>query len=355
MGRAAELTLSVTDTEVRLRGAGLEVSGLHAGRDRRWLMRCGACGRAGSSWRACAARTWPTTPAVGGACDAGGGGAAAGGGVLAGPVAAALGEVIADAERRWAPVRLGIDVPGELRALPWEALAVPGRDAAGAASTAGRLPPQAADEVPVPSVAGPLRIVVAISAPLSGGGGVLDYERELRNMLAAVRGARQGPARVQIVHFATTAEIRAALAAEPAHVLHLSGHGQPGAIELEDDEGNARVLDARQFVAEAIPPGRMPPVIALSACYTDAAATEDSVFRRGSHRAGRGGGDRHRDRRHRRVRHPGVRPDLRRTGRCSAPERSPPSLRPGAPSSSSSPIHPTPATSNWPGWASGRC
>ena len=183
-------------------------------------------------------------------------------------------------QRRWAPVRLGIDVRGPLQALPWEALALPGAGTPLALHpllTVYRL--QDAGRAGAPVLAGPLRVVIAISAPLAGGGGVLDYERELRNMLAAVRGARQGQARVRIVHFATTGEIRAALAAEPAHVLHLSGHGRPGAIELEDADGNGRVLDAAQFVAEAIPPGRMPPVIALSACHTDAAtAAGDPSF-----------------------------------------------------------------------------
>ena len=199
---------------------------------------------------------------------------------LSGPVAAALGEVIADAENRWAPVRLGIDVQGGMQGLPWEALALPGAGTPLALHpllAVYRQPPAAG--VPGPSPAGPLRIVIAISAPLSGGGQVLDYERELRNMLAAVRGARQGQAQVRIVHFATTGEVRAALAAERVHVLHLSGHGSPGAIELEDDDGNARNLDAQQFVAEAIPPGRMPPVIALSACHTGATtATGDPSF-----------------------------------------------------------------------------
>jgi len=74
------------------------------------------------------------------------------------------------------------------------------------------------------------------------------------------------------VHFATTAEINAALWQEPVHVLHLSGHGRPGLLELEREDGNARQVTADQFVTEAVPPGRMPPVIALAACHTDAAA-----------------------------------------------------------------------------------
>ena len=60
---------------------------------------------------------------------------------------------------------------------------------------------------------------------------MLDYERELRNVLAAVRAARQDAADVRVVPFATTAAIRAELDRGPAHVLHLSGHGSPGTPE----------------------------------------------------------------------------------------------------------------------------
>src|SRR4029453_8448188 len=103
---------------------------------------------------------------------------------------------------------------------------------------------------PVP---GPLRIVGAISAPTSGGGGVLDYERELRTVLAAVRGARVGDARVRILPFATTAPTRKALDGGQTHVLHLSGHGGPGVLDLEDETGAARPVTATRFLAEAVP------------------------------------------------------------------------------------------------------
>lgn len=97
-------------------------------------------------------------------------------------------------------------------------------------------------------------------------------------MHAAVCGARQSREQVRVVHFATTAEINVALRQEPVHVLHLSGHGALGLLKLEDEDGNARRVTADQLVAEAIPPGRMPPVIALAACHTDAAASGDPSF-----------------------------------------------------------------------------
>jgi tetratricopeptide (TPR) repeat protein len=277
---AVELTLSVTGTEVRLRGSGSEVTGAHGGitsalADAMRGLRAGRVRRTVPGGQDSGGDVLPlaveaTSSAVGQLLAEA---------FLPGPVAAALGEVVADAERRWAPVRLGIEVGGELAALPWEALALPGTLLPLALHPLLAVYRQlGSGGVPPPEVPGPLRVLIAISAPVSGGGGILDYERELRNMLAAVRGARQGQARVRIVHFANTSEIRAALADEPAHVLHLSGHGLPGSIELEDDDGNARVLDAQRFVAEAIPPGRMPRVIALSACYSDTAAGGDRSF-----------------------------------------------------------------------------
>ena len=115
---------------------------------------------------------------------------------------------------------------------------------------------------------------MAIAAPDTGGGPVLDYERELRNVLAAVRAARQGAADVRVVPFATLGAIRAELDRGPAHVLHLTGHGSPGILALEDEDGSARPVTADELADLAVPPGQMPPVVVLSACYTDAAGSQ---------------------------------------------------------------------------------
>ena len=115
---------------------------------------------------------------------------------------------------------------------------------------------------------------MAIAAPDTGGGPVLDYEQELRNVLAAVRQARQDAADVRVVPFATVAAIRAELDRGPAHVLHLTGHGSPGTLTLEDEDGAARPVTADELADLAVPPGQMPPVITLSACYTDAAGSQ---------------------------------------------------------------------------------
>ena len=103
---------------------------------------------------------------------------------------------------------------------------------------------------------------------------MVDYERHLRSVIAEVRSARQDDADVRVIPFAVLSAIREELQRAPAHVLHVYCHGSPGRLELEDQDGNARLVGAEEFLAEAIPPGAMPPVITLSACYTDAAAAD---------------------------------------------------------------------------------
>ncbi|MFI5912650.1 tetratricopeptide repeat protein [Dactylosporangium sp. NPDC051541] len=55
-------------------------------------------------------------------------------------------------------------------------------------------------------------------------------------------------------------------------MLHLSGHGTPGLLQLEDEDGAARMVTADEFLDEAVPPGSQPPVFALAACHTVAFA-----------------------------------------------------------------------------------
>lgn len=45
--------------------------------------------------------------------------------------------------------------------------------------------------------------------------------------------------------------------------------GSPERSDSRTPVGNARDVDATTFVDEAIPPGRMPPVVALAACHTN--------------------------------------------------------------------------------------
>ena len=235
--------------------------------------------------------------------------------------ASELGKVLAAAERAHQPVRLGLAVPPELAGLPWEAL--PSPDGRGPlalhplVSVYRKTDAAAARVLP-----GPLRIVVAIAAPDSGGGPVLDYERELRNVLAAVRAARQDAADVRVVPFATVAAIRAELDRGPAHVLHISGHGSPGTSEPGKRRRVGPAGHRRRVRGPGDPAG------------ADAAGDHlVGLLHRRRRQPGRGlvrgpavparrrGGDRHRDLHHRPLRHPAAGPRVRRPGPGQRPGR----------------------------------
>ena len=270
-----DLALEVTSERVRLSGAGIDVSAPHGG------VRFGLAEAVNEARRertrtGLAVRAEPGTQVAAGSRAPGRAARLPGQSFLPEPVASELGRALAVAERAHQPVRLGLAVPADWAGLPWEALPRP--DGRGPLA----LHPlvnvyRKADTAVSRLLPGPLRIVVAIAAPDTGGGAVLDYERELRNVLAAVRAARRDAADVRVVPFATLAAIRAELDRGLAHVLHISGHGSPGLLYLENEDGSARPVTAEQFLDLAIPPGRMPPVVTLSACYSDAAASEDGT------------------------------------------------------------------------------
>jgi tetratricopeptide (TPR) repeat protein len=269
---AVDVLLTVAAGRVQLTGPGIEVAADHRG------VRSGLAEAVNEIRRSRSGLSLPTrsqesTPSAAGELPLSRAGRLLSESFLPGPIADILERVLVAAQRAHQPVRLGLALPPELAGLPWEALPSPdGRGALGlhplvslyrkADAAEGRVRP------------GPLRIVVAIAAPDTGGGPVLDYEKELRNVLAAVRAARQDAADVRVVPFATPAAIRAELGRGPAHVLHVSGHGSPGTLDLEGEDGSARPVTADELVDQAVPPGQMPPVITLSACYTDAAGSE---------------------------------------------------------------------------------
>ena len=283
LGLLADLLLSVSGAMVRLSGAGVDVSASHVG------VSPGLANAVHDVQRA-RARSGGTRGLAVVERDAAGvslrrAGQLLAGAFLPGPVSEALARLLRRAEREHAVVRIGVDAGG-LGWLPWEALPDPGSGEPLALHPLVAVYRRVPGGAP-PGWGGPLRLVVAISSPQVGGGAVLDYEQELRNVLAAVRGARQGEASVSVVPFATTEAIRAALAGGGVHVLHLSAHGDPGALALEDADGGKRLVDAATFLAEAVPAGAMPPVIALAACYTDVPAG-DGVASFASQLAARG-------------------------------------------------------------------
>jgi tetratricopeptide (TPR) repeat protein len=269
-----ELILEVGESQVRLRGAGVDVAARHGG------VNPGLAG-AVDDVRRRRARGGPTRweddagqDEIPADLGLGRAGQLLGASFLPRPVGDVLADALARAEAAHQEIRLGIDVSGPLARLPWEALPAPRGGRALAlhplVHVYRRMPGATVRAVP-----GPLRILVAIASP-EGGGEVLDYERELRNVVTAVRAARAGEAHVRVVRFGTTAAIHSALEAEEAHVLHVSAHGGPGTLTLEDEEGQARSLDADTFVKEAIPAGAMPLLVCLAACYTNVATAADA-------------------------------------------------------------------------------
>ena len=280
-GQPAEIVLGIGERTVSLSGDGWQVTGEHQGISPELGAAVNEIARARA--RAATTRRDPAAPPrdqvfasepAGEQLALGRAGQLMAQAFLPGQVGTRLGEVLATATAAHMPVRLGVQAAGELAWLPWEAMAAPqgaGPLALHPLVALYRRIPQAQASAATP---GPLRILVAIAAPESAGSAVLNYEHELRAVLAAVRTARQGHAQVRIVPFATVEAIRAELTAAAVHILHLSGHGTPGIMHLEDAAGKPHAVTADQFADEAIPPGKMPPVIALAACYTDVAPAD---------------------------------------------------------------------------------
>ena len=126
--------------------------------------------------------------------------------------------------------------------------------------------PPASPPVPAP---GPLKILAAVAAPdeTATPNAPLDVEREMEAVLGAVSGVVAGPhAQARILEVASLAAIRAALASDEYHVLHLSAHGSPDAVELEDEDGAPVRVTAGDLMGALKHAGRPVPLIVLSSC-----------------------------------------------------------------------------------------
>ena len=120
-------------------------------------------------------------------------------------------------------------------------------------------------------LAGPLKILVAVGAPDEGQtqSMVLDQERELQNILDAVEPAsRLDNAQVRILEVGHPQQIAAAIERDAYHILHLSCHGSPGHLELEDEEGRSVLTPAQQLISALRQAGRPLPLILLNACHS---------------------------------------------------------------------------------------
>jgi hypothetical protein len=124
-------------------------------------------------------------------------------------------------------------------------------------------------EPPAPQ-AGPLKILLAVAAPdaAAGGGPLLDYERESQNILDAVRDARRlENCEVRVLELGHPRPIADAFRADAYHVLHLSCHGGPGVLELEDEDGRPCHTTAQALLEPIRETGRPLPLVLLNACH----------------------------------------------------------------------------------------
>jgi hypothetical protein len=270
--QAVDLVLTVDEDMTRLAGPGINISAPHGG-VRLGLTEAVEEVRRVRARRGSVSRSQLITQARAAQLSLARAGSMLASSFLPPPVASELRRVLQGARHVRAQVRLGLAVPQELAGLPWECMPDPLDRLPLALHPLISLYRQVEAGAPR-GLPGPLRIVVAIAAPDDIRGGALDYESELRNLAAAVRSARQAAASVRVVQFATPEAIHAELAREPAHVLHISGHGHPGLLDLENDDGSVRQVSAQEFLEEAVPPGNMPPLIVLAACHTAVTAAE---------------------------------------------------------------------------------
>jgi len=124
---------------------------------------------------------------------------------------------------------------------------------------------------PQPALAHPLKILVAVAAPTAApgrrGGGPLDFELEQHTILEAVEDqALLGRAEVRMLEVASLNQLRRALERDAYHVLHLSGHGGPGIVMLEDDDFGEAPTTAAELADVLAATGRPVPLVVLSAC-----------------------------------------------------------------------------------------
>ena len=131
---------------------------------------------------------------------------------------------------------------------------------------------------------GPLRVLVAVGAPDEGKtpNSVLDGERELQTILDALEGARRlGNADVRVLEIGSLEQIGSALRERAYHVLHLSGHGNKGILELEDEDGNPVRVDAAKLAGKIRDSGHGAPLVFLGTCHGGLGDHESAGFAQG--------------------------------------------------------------------------
>ncbi|MFL6237577.1 MAG: TIR domain-containing protein [Thermoanaerobaculia bacterium] len=202
------------------------------------------------------------------------------------PVALALSTLLDKARSRGESVILSFETAEpNLLSIPFEAACLPG-ERVPALETNVRvlrryLGAASRDAEPLP---GPLRILVAVGAPDEDETpkAVLDFEAELQTILDAVDTARKyGNAAVKILEVGHPRQIQAALEEQSFHVLHLSGHGSAGTIEMENEDGEACTVTPQELTDAIHAAGRPLPLVFLTSYLSETAENETASFAQG--------------------------------------------------------------------------
>ena len=158
----------------------------------------------------------------------------------------------------------------DLLSIPFEAVSLSDRRTPALETGVRLLRRYTAAEIRQQPQPGPLKILVAVGAPDEGTtqSSVLDSERELQTILDAVEAAREhGAAYVRILEVGSLDEIRKELRRQPYHVLHLSGHGHAGVLELETEDGEPGLVTGKQIAEVIRDSGHTAPLVFLAACH----------------------------------------------------------------------------------------
>lgn len=178
----------------------------------------------------------------------------------------------------------------ELFGLPFEALRLPGNRLLATQPPVVTMRRPAGVRAPEwAPLAVPVKVLAAVGAPDEGNTGseVLDFEQEFQNILDAVEVAqRRENVQVRILEVCHPDVIAEAIARDAYHVLHLSCHGGPGVLELEDEDGEAVHVTANELVEALRRTGKPLPLVFLSACHGGVEKEQTASFAESLLRAG---------------------------------------------------------------------
>jgi tetratricopeptide (TPR) repeat protein len=214
-------------------------------------------------------------------------GEAVGAAIFPGPVGARLEALLLEARGSGAPVSLEIETRSpRLLSIPFEAARLPNGavlsllpEVRMARRYALLHPPSATSALP-----GPLSMLVAVGAPDEGKtrNSVLDLEAELGAILQAVEDAhRRGDVFVRLLEVGHPSQIEEALSERRYHVLHLTGHGGKGSIELETEDGEPCPTTAAELAAAIRRSGNPVPLVFLGCCHSGTGSSETASLAQG--------------------------------------------------------------------------